>query len=154
MIDHNIEFRVWSTERREFLHSYAENGVRFEWEGDYVDVGWFLDCIRLESPIRFIVQQFIGITDKTDQKVFCGDVIKGPYVGGLVRFFSTYGMFGTADRRTPNQNKPKGRSGSSTSYAPYVLTPYYSNRIEVVGNYLQNPDLLEKEFELWASLKK
>lgn len=72
---HFFKFRVWDHAGSRFLESYADKGEIFLWESRWVDVGWFMQCQRLESPVRFTVQQFTGLRDSLGREIFEGDLV-------------------------------------------------------------------------------
>ncbi len=70
-----FRFRVWSIEEGRFLDSYADKGELFQREGKWVDVGWFMQCQRCETPHRFAVQQYTGLIDSTGNEICEGDLV-------------------------------------------------------------------------------
>jgi hypothetical protein len=70
-----FKFRVWSHENNEFLESYAGHGELFLWNGNWVDVGWFMQCQRCETNRRFTVQQYIGTRDCGGREICEGDLV-------------------------------------------------------------------------------
>lgn len=79
-----IKFRVWDGKR--FLYSYADSGEKFDYEGRFVGVDWFIQCQRLESPQRFWVQQYTGLTDRNGQEIYEGDILKSGFSTTVVEW--------------------------------------------------------------------
>ena len=103
-----IKFKVWDSEEASCLESYANRGETFfrKQEGKYIDIGWFLQCERLENPTRYFISQYTGFNDKNNREIFEGDTLtatikhkneKGdksrPIIKGTVEFNNEIGQF-------------------------------------------------------------
>lgn len=105
------KFRVKHLIDNSYLPSYENNGELFFWEGNFVGVQWFIQCERLESPKRFLVEQFTGTYDKNNREIYEGDIVKSETGYDTI----TYRL---------------------CSFGPYLpLSAYARRNYEVVNNY-------------------
>lgn len=88
------KFRVKDLKTQKYLESYAENGLSFHYGQRWVDVGWFIQCEQLESPKRFIVEQFTCSYDKNKTEIYEGDILRKSDFGYFVVKYSDMGRFG------------------------------------------------------------
>lgn len=89
--------------------------------------------------------QFTGFYDKKGNKVYENDIVTFNKKPTPIKYFPKWGMFGFVGKsayKPFTENDPLGSGGSSTSYKPYVLGEFYQNRIEIIGNTIDNPEIL------------
>lgn len=90
---------------------------------------------RLEGGDEFVeveessVSIFFGKKDKNGKEIYTNDKVKYKGKEYQVRYFEEYGVFGLYDEKN---NRPLGRSGSSTKYEPYFFTTYHTRQMELV----------------------
>ena len=75
------------------------------------------------------VSIFFGKKDKNGKEIYTNDKVKYKGKEYEVRYFEEYGAFGLYDEKN---NRPLGRSGSSTKYEPYFMNDYHTRQMEVI----------------------
>ena len=75
------------------------------------------------------VSIFFGKKDKNGKDIYTNDKVKYRNKEYYVKYFEEYGAFGLYDEQN---NRPLGRSGSSTKYEPYFMNDYHTKRMEIL----------------------
>lgn len=131
-----IKFRAWDEERKRMLYFeplkvtwFYEDDYRidaYEAEGTVIGRGGMVHDDYSASSPQSIIMQYTGLKDKNGKEIYEGDII----------LFSN------------NRRHIKFDRGSFTMYygdcrmsplSDYVV----ENRVEVIGNIYENPELLE-----------
>ena len=139
-----IKFRVWDKSRKEL--TYDSWNVVFN---DLVQIS--IHGIDMDNPQEgdFEIQQFTGLKDKNSKDIYEGDILKGQtYVYsqdlkinepiGIEDTFMACGYDVTGARFSLNFIPLNNQRGG------WDFHEGMSNRIEVIGNIFENPDLLNK----------
>jgi uncharacterized phage protein (TIGR01671 family) len=132
-----IRFRVWDTKYNKFAVPNMDNH----------DVYFYLSSILAELvPLkeyegRFILQQFTGYSDKNGREVFEGDILKYKiYEGNMDSRDDFYGGIGEV--------KFENGTYFPRAYLLVCEDSWYNYEVfdlEVVGNVMENPGLLDKK---------
>jgi hypothetical protein len=118
-----IKFRAWDgTENRFYPWTddlfVSCSGKIFEVDYDDIEEGTPIECFSC-----FEIEQFTGLHDKNGKEIYEGDIVRGPGFGAVSVYFDG------------------GR------FCLYFLGDEYWNeyadKIEIVGNIHENPELLE-----------
>lgn len=94
----------------------------------------------LEDPQWDVLMQFTGLLDKNGKEIWEGDIIqyhsayKGPRKTGEVKF--DLGMFAVLERNELEKERNSGGHYHKLSAL---------NRVEVIGNIYESPELLRQE---------
>ena len=140
-----IKFRAWDVDSSEMFYSGYNNGVDYFFDFDDDTL-----CLYLPVEDNFpekreaIIMQYTGLKDKNGKEIYEGDIVLFMGKNYRIKYFDKWGMFGLVGKsayKTFNEDDPLGSGGSSTKYKPYCLGEYYQKRIEVVGNFYENPEL-------------
>ena len=91
-----------------------------------LDIGGWIDGVQTHEVIPETVGQYTGMTDKSGKKVFEGDILKGLYSNGNAEVKMINGSWA-------------GYAGKGWTDIGYVV-----ERVEVIGNAHDNPELLNK----------
>ena len=117
-----LKFRAWSKSGKKMIYN-----IQNEFE-ERIELG--MDCFSdYLSNDDFIVEQYTGIKDKNDRKIYEGDIVSvydGHYIGSINQYPSgEWKIIWVA---------PKG-----------TVDSLYAHRTvcEVIGNIHENPELLE-----------
>ena len=111
------------------------------WLEEKVDVYDGLPELGNYHPIDFIdvdMMQFIGLKDKNNHEIYQGDIIKsfGQFIHEVVKHNGAFGYV---------PDKYTGFISLAQNYHFEWTTKSKSNKIEVVGNIYENPELLKKD---------
>lgn len=114
-----IKFRAWDKRVKAFAspsHIYIEATGSLRGWGD-----------KLLEKDRFILQQYTGLKDKNGKEIYEGDIVKGEYRTYQIEYTGAAFRLKTTDDSLPD------------------LLPVLENtdRIEVIGNIYENPELLK-----------
>lgn len=120
-----IRFRAWDKEAKQFLHD-----IQNEWggaDGDYPPFPFYID------NKNFVVEQYTGIKDKNDEKIYEGDIVI--YKNGFkyyVEWSEINAMWCLVQIRTKLA-------------IPYTggINGQDIHRCEVIGNLHENPELMK-----------
>ena len=104
----------------------------FDFEGYYIE----------EKVIPETVEQYTGLTDKNGKKIFEGDIVSTKYKLGRGGYY----VFEVYYNENLCQFALTINSGSYTKNKQYdwlQLTSLKANKVEVIGNIHDNPELLK-----------
>lgn len=133
-----IEFRVWDNQEKVYLNkkdiAIDNLGNVFVFEGcndNDADL-WHVRILVDPDNERYIIEQSTGLKDKNGTEIYEGDVIKVERDGIIYRVEWIHGGFGLE----PRYNSP---------FYPILGNVELRERIEVIGNIHENPELLEEK---------
>lgn len=124
----DIKFRAWDS-----LEKRMRKVVSLHWQGDKL-VSARLEGENEPIPIegRLVIEQGAGLKDKNGTEIYEGDVIKVERDGIIYRVEWIHGGFGLE----PRYNSP---------FYPRLGNVELREKIEVIGNIHENPELLEEK---------
>ena len=133
-----IEFRVWDNQEKVYLNkkdiAIDNLGNVFVFEGcndNDADL-WHVRILVDPDNERYIIEQSTGLKDKNGTEIYEGDVIKVERDGIIYRVEWIHGGFGLE----PRYNSP---------FCPRLGNVEVREKIEVIGNIHENPELLEEK---------
>lgn len=133
-----IEFRVWDNQEKVYLNkkdiAIDNLGNVFVFEGcndNDADL-WYVRILVEPDNERYIIEQSTGLKDKNGTEIYEGDVIKVERDGIIYRVEWIHGGFGLE----PRYNSP---------FHPRLGNVELCEKIEVIGNIHENPELLEEK---------
>lgn len=136
----DIKFRAWDKKNKKFLKPYREqhignwvNKLSINMDGSlsfHEDDGFGGKIIGGESiEKRFEIMQYTGLKDKNGTEIYEGDIVQG----GIMR--ATGGIEIYNSSTTVHFKSGMFKCGG-------VSLNSYSNKVEVIGNIYENPELL------------
>ena len=159
-MNRQIKFRVWDVEQNKFLSSYADKGIEFyheqgkDWHEkqvrDIVPVSWFLQDHN-NNLENYIVTQYTGLNDKNGKEIYEGDIVKinrcytRPFVNEKQQIDYKF-----IDDGEIEVGQVLWGWNSQKYLVIYEHIRYddiedfdkSSHSVEVIGNILENPELL------------
>ena len=129
-----ILFRAYSKLLKEYIvseFSIFGEWLTFDMFGQFISENWDKYKEHYDSKLiavnDFVVEQYTGLKDMNGKKIFEGDIFSlgDPNILYIVQWHDT------------------GFSGKQIRSTSYVGLSYWRDRIEIVGNIHDNPELLE-----------
>lgn len=139
-----IKFRVWDIGEKKYQDCY---GIGVDGEFAHVAIGDQYYLINDEDGIQFVLEEFTGLLDKNGNEIFDGDIVeicedKGYYGSNIGQIQYHLGCFLIFP---PNHEQDLMTFYMSIgSYEKILLTNRKSEKINVIGNIHENPELLTK----------
>ena len=132
------KFRVWDIERKEMVDLSTSPASNLHLIIDYEQWGLYASSKRLcgSADGSGILIQYVGLKDKNGKEICSGDIIKyGEYTGKIQYGYGTFMFY---------EIKPY------VDFEPYGIdlkTLWFEagEKIEVIGNVDENPELLEED---------
>ena len=132
----NIKFRAWDKVRTEYLSAGQVLIHVLSKERPVTDRRLSLDVDGgRDFSHRFILEQFIGLTDQKGVEIYEGDIVECtmaidggslPHRGEIV-FVETFGAFAT-----------KNQAGET------LMHNHHLNTFQIIGNIHNNPDIADQ----------
>lgn len=144
-----IKFRAWMIEKNLMLHNVhlfydtlgdEEHGNKWEPVSSFGQV--------VEKPDEYIVEQFTGVRDRNGKEIFEGDIIsvEEDFMKTIKQIDgkSVWVVVFDEDWHAVVFQYPKKVElvGGEIGHAQNVLNPRWSEKIEVIGNVHENPELI------------
>lgn len=135
-MDREIKFRVWDKEYQEMLYptDFGYRNGQFGWTThSYLDIGCCTSNSNLSFINEIVLQQYIGLKDKTGKEIYEGDILKTEYKGVGCGMANPY-------------SEIKYENGSFTIFNKTFKEwnkDFEFWTLEVVGNVFENPELLK-----------
>ena len=141
-MNREIKFRTWDKQLKQFAEWTnrdpffdTSHGQIFFWERVQREDGSYDgDIILQDYGDRFILQQYTGLKDKNGKEIYEGDICNAGMVTGPIDFI--IGGFSLASNPLI-EFLPKDACIFSPDYDPSWID------VEVIGNIMQNPELLK-----------
>lgn len=110
-----------------------------------------LHCGTCEDPYKLeevVIMQYTGLKDKNDKEIYEGDIVQGHYIeydpyfaeDNMHEFTSVVKYIGNSFKVNRDTVNYEGRI---RNYG--YLHEWDSRRVTVIGNVLENPELLQEE---------
>lgn len=134
-----IKFRAWNKRLKEM-----EQVINLDWfcEEDGTREKYDITTSKALVSDELILMQFIGFKDKNSKEIYEGDIVLFPYVGHIKPFKVVFG--GAYNYAAFGITRKSEIVGSGPSWD--TLNHLYTEKIEVIGNIYENPELI-KEIE-------
>lgn len=136
-----IKFRVWDKKKKKFCNQFAD------WYLSVDDGYLYKECdfdgiIDKMPQKRFIIQQFTGIKDGNNKKIYDGDIVKNAG-NGYEEYWRVYF----------NEKRLSWYVGCDTKEEffddfLYEFCQDGKTYLEVVGNIFETPELLDKNVQI------
>lgn len=125
------KFRAWDTFKKKWVKYFyiTENGLIYNMEQQHRDL---IGAVPIEKS-GLILMQSTGLFDKNGVEIFEGDVAS--YRGHIYIVLKKYAAIGLALLRNEEP----------TSFHPLLDDMVHFNRLEVLGNIHEHPELVEME---------
>lgn len=114
----NFDFRVFHLQEKQFgvRADLDDHRIDYSFAGGYVDLAF-----AIKHPEYYVVQQWIGLVDNNGKRIFEGDVVFRHGEKQIVEYFS----------------------GDGFDFQGFAIDQVFG-KWEIVGNILENPELLSK----------
>ena len=126
-----IKFRAWD-KKDELMYVEVHEGITFDDESHYS----FIDFLNSRGYHEFEIMQYTGLKDKNGKEIYEGDVVRRSYV--------------RTQKYVTKNNEIKEGNPVVQKYRPKVIkwsdggfNIRNGEKIEVIGNIYENPELLE-----------
>lgn len=123
-----LKFRAWLKEEKRMTDV---NEMTFI-DGEVYLISDVTDFYAYEE---FKLMQSTGLRDKNGKEIFEGDIVKFTITNGFDYVVDEYGVV----------NYKQGAFFIVKDFAEYLISYVYTDKIEVIGDIYENPELLEGE---------
>lgn len=121
-----IKFRAWDRERQIMRRVFA---INFDFDEAYICRNNPSDCITIDIKQDSVIMQFTGLCDKNGKEIYEGDIVR--------LFYEMIEMVGYI------KQSDNGEWLVWKDERNYLGAYDNRNRIVVIGNIYENPNLLE-----------
>ncbi len=120
------KFRIWDSERKEFLSAGTISIVIHRGKTPKINI--LLDGEwDITEDSRFIIMQYTGINDKNNKKIYANDILKCEAQNYIGNVWFDNGSFMT----------------NCEGFGDHPISQTNSDDLEIIGNTLQNSKLLK-----------
>lgn len=141
-----IKFRAWDKVRKEYLSAgqiliSIEPGRRPERSNFYLDI--LKDANKYND--RFIIEQYTGLKDKNGKEIYEGDIVKYTFDLPESTYATEIGLKIRTDKIFWSDWRSSFSVGNQLANNDLFRYVRNGNRVEVIGNIYENPELLEAQ---------
>ena len=124
MQSRKLDFRVWDKEHSKFMVMDLDSELSITFNGHLMES--YIDGYCLHNKDTYVIQQWTGLVDINDVKIYEGDIVKS--------------------RQESNSKESVGEIVWHHSYwalAGYKLFIFDDDTTDIIGNIFENPELLK-----------
>lgn len=131
-----IEFRAWDDKRFTYSNEYE---VKRDTAGDTLSK-FFDECFGCEF------QQYVGLTDKEDNKIYEGDILLFKMMDGTERHFKVWFTIGgfAINQFEDDFYKSIDEIGFWSGLSDMHTASFVNGNCQRIGNVFENPELLKR----------